>query len=193
MCGNPVGEGATLVRIVMTILYNKSMTPDKIFKYCPVCKNEVVFEINKITCQNCGLEYYTNPAPCNGIIVRKNDSILLVRRKLDPQKGKLDFAGGFIEAGETAEESVKREIREELGCELSSLSYFKSYADVYTFNNVTYRTLGIIFVATIKDDATITPGDDVAGYEYIPMHEIPYDQIAFESVARALKDYINSA
>lgn len=169
------------------------MTLDKIFKYCPVCKHELIITGNKMNCGACGLEYYTNPAPCNAVVIEKDDSILLVKRKVDPQKGKLDFAGGFIEKGETAEQSVRREIREELGCELESLTYFNSYHDTYEFNGITYSTLGIVFIATLHKEVTITIGDDVAGYIYVKKDAIPYNDIAFSSVSQALSDYVKNS
>lgn len=145
-----------------------------------------------MTCESCNLEYYINPAPCNGVLITKGNSILLVRRKLDPQKGKLDFAGGFIERGESVEESIKREIQEELGCRIKQLSYFRSYADTYEFKGITYATLGMIFTAELEDDAVVTPADDVSEYLYIDKHTIPFEEIAFPSVARALADYVSS-
>ncbi len=168
------------------------MTHDRIFKYCPVCRDSVIFTGSKMTCDSCDLEYYVNPSPCNAVLISKGNSILLVRRKLDPQKGKLDFAGGFIERGENVEESIKREIQEELGSKLMHLSYFRSYADTYEFKGITYATLGIVFTAELEDNAVITPADDVSEYIYVDKNNIPYDEIAFPSVARALAEYVNS-
>ncbi len=51
---------------------------------------------------------------CNAIILR-NNKVLLVRRAEEPERGKWCFPGGRIELGETAEEAITREMKEELG------------------------------------------------------------------------------
>jgi ADP-ribose pyrophosphatase YjhB (NUDIX family) len=58
---------------------------------------------------------HKNPVPAVDFLVSKdnNSKILLVRRKNDPIKGMLSIPGGFINEGETAEQSMRREAKEE--------------------------------------------------------------------------------
>jgi 8-oxo-dGTP diphosphatase len=51
-------------------------------------------------------------------IVTRRGSVLLTRRAHAPSAGLWDLPGGFLEAGETPEEALRRELREELGVEL---------------------------------------------------------------------------
>jgi len=66
----------------------------------------------------------------SAIIVRDIDrKVFLARRSLRKQysPGEWEMVGGVMEDGETAEDCVAREIREELKCELASLKFFRSY------------------------------------------------------------------
>ncbi len=68
-----------------------------------------------VTCNNCSQITYSNPIPVAVILLPVDNGILLVRRGIEPQKGKLALPGGFIETGETWQEGGVRELREEAG------------------------------------------------------------------------------
>ena len=62
---------------------------------------------------------HKNPIPAVDFIIindgdNNNSKILLVTRKNDPFRGMLSIPGGFINAGETAEDAMRREAKEEL-------------------------------------------------------------------------------
>ncbi len=69
--------------------------------------------------------------PIVAVIIERNTLILMHRRNYEPQKGKVDFVGGFVERGETVEEAAVREVKEETGFEvtltkkLAVLDYFQ--------------------------------------------------------------------
>lgn len=58
-----------------------------------------------------------------GVIV-KNDKIVLIKKANGPYKGKLDLPGGTIEFGETPEETLLREMKEEVGIDVKTFSLF---------------------------------------------------------------------
>src|SRR3954470_12515537 len=58
-------------------------------------------------------------APCVGAVVRGvAGRLLMIRRGREPSRGLWSLPGGRVEAGETAEEAVVREVREETGLEV---------------------------------------------------------------------------
>jgi ADP-ribose pyrophosphatase YjhB (NUDIX family) len=64
------------------------------------------------TCAACGSVSYLNPLPVAVAVVPVDDGVLLVRRGIAPV-GKVALPGGFIDRGETWQEAVARELREE--------------------------------------------------------------------------------
>ena len=105
-------------------------------------------------------------------------------------KGFLDLPGGFIEPGESMEESTIREIKEELGIDIQKVTYFNSYPDEYLFQGVTIKTLGLTLIGKIEDGAKIIPTDDVEEATFYSKDKIPMDKIAFLSIKQALLDYL---
>jgi len=62
--------------------------------------------------------YPMRPIAAVGVVVRRNDQVLIVRRAQRPQRGEWSLPGGAIELGERAREAARREIREECGLEI---------------------------------------------------------------------------
>lgn len=78
-------------------------------------------------CPACGLTNFPRIAPAVIVAVTKGDELLLARAQRFPQ-GFYSVLAGFVEAGETLEECVRREIREEAGVEVKNIRYFGSQA-----------------------------------------------------------------
>ncbi|HRI63548.1 MAG TPA: NUDIX domain-containing protein [Polyangium sp.] len=70
-------------------------------------------------CKSCGLQVWANPIPVSVVlvpIVREGKTgLLVVRRGIEPGRGRLAFAGGFLEDHETWQVGGTREIQEETG------------------------------------------------------------------------------
>ena len=95
---------------------------ENIFTYCPHCgSTDVEFpRLVRFLCHQCGFVYYHNIAAAVAVIFRRKDEILFTVRNIDPDKGKLDLPGGFIDPDENAEAAVCREVNEELGLQIVS-------------------------------------------------------------------------
>ncbi|QEA40033.1 NAD(+) diphosphatase [Pistricoccus aurantiacus] len=78
-------------------------------------------------CPNCGHRNYPRISPCIITLVTHGKDMLLGRNRRFPP-GRYSTLAGFIEAGESAEEAVRREIYEEVGITLGPIRYFKSQA-----------------------------------------------------------------
>ncbi|HHT62758.1 MAG: NAD(+) diphosphatase [Bacillota bacterium] len=81
-------------------------------------------EIAKI-CPACGFLSYPTVAPAIIVAVIKDNQILLARNKQRPFKF-YSLIAGFVEAGESLEDCVRREVQEEVGIKVKNISYFKS-------------------------------------------------------------------
>lgn len=65
-----------------------------------------------------GREYPTRPIAGVGVVVRKGNQVLLIRRGKPPRQGEWGIPGGALELGETWRQAAVREVREECGIEI---------------------------------------------------------------------------
>jgi len=160
------------------------------FLYCPKCAGKFQKSGPKhLTCTDCGLEYYINPKLTNAVILKnRQGKILLARRAKDPQKGKWDLPGGFVDANETVEESIHREIHEELGIQVHSLKYLSSFYNDYEYAGIVYNTICVLFEAQMDDEDAISPADDVSDVAYFTASDLPYEDFAFPGMSACLKN-----
>ena len=76
-------------------------------------------------CPNCGQSHYPRIAPAVMALVRRGNELLLARSPHFPP-GMYSALAGFVEPGETLEQTLVREVREEVGIEVANLRYFAS-------------------------------------------------------------------
>jgi NAD+ diphosphatase len=77
------------------------------------------------TCPNCGAEHHPRTDPVVIMLVERGDDVLLGRQARWP-KGRYSALAGFVEPGESLEEAVAREVREESGIEVDTPRYVSS-------------------------------------------------------------------
>jgi NAD+ diphosphatase len=100
---------------------------DQTHQYCGRCGAAAADdpEDRAKLCPRCGLKSFPRIAPAVIAAVTRSDRILLARAKRFPVK-LYSVLAGFVEPGETLEECLVREVREETGVEVSGLRYFGS-------------------------------------------------------------------
>ena len=118
-------------------------------------------------------EYPSRPIVGIGVIVIKDDSVLLVRRGKPPNVGSWTLPGGAQEVGETAEEAARRELLEETGVQVGPL-YFAANVD-----NIRRDAEGRVqFHYTILDFAARwEAGEPVAATDVSEALWVPLDQL----------------
>ena len=88
-------------------------------RFCPQCGGPIGLQPldgrERPVCSACGHIVYVNPAPSVAAVLIQEGRVLLVKRGIEPGFGLWGLPGGFIEAGETPEEAVAREVLEETG------------------------------------------------------------------------------
>jgi 8-oxo-dGTP diphosphatase len=122
------------------------------------------------TCPRCGFVNYANPKPGVAALVERDGRLLLALRAVAPAKGRWDLPGGFLQAGETAEACLHREIREETGLEVRVVRYLGSFADQYGPRR--QPTLNLAFVVAIIQGQPHA-ASDVAELRWFSPGEIP--------------------
>ncbi len=118
-------------------------------------------------CSACGAMDWMNPAPAVGLASVEQGRVLLSRRAGPPMQGYWDLVGGFMEPGETPDEAVAREVKEETGCLLTDL-------DVRAVAPGTYDGRPTLnFLATGRLVGTPKAGDDSAELKWHPLDDLP--------------------
>jgi len=136
------------------------------------------------------LEYVTTklsagPFTTVDAIIELPGGIVVIQRSNPPFGWALP--GGFVDYGESLEDAVKREAREETNLELTGIKQFHTYSDPQ--RDPRFHTVGTVFIA--KGKGKPKAGDDAAGLKVIKLSEIAKLEFAFDH-KKILQDYLKS-
>ena len=159
------------------------------FAYCPVCgsKRFVVHNFKSKQCEDCGFTYYANPCSATAaFILNERQELLVVRRAKEPAKGTHDLPGGFCDMGETVEEGMLREIKEETGLDVENIQYLFSSPNVYQYSGMGVHTLDMDYLVRVPNDVTVRAADDAAECLWIPLDEVNPADFGLTSIRNAV-------
>lgn len=126
---------------------------------------------------------HRNPVPTVDAILQRGSKILLIRRKNEPFKGMLALPGGFVNQGETVEDAVKREVREETSLEVEPIDILGVYSNPN--RDPREHTLSVVFVAIILS-GNEKAQDDASKLEWVELSNV---QTAAFDHQQILDDY----
>ena len=118
-------------------------------------------------------QYPKKPVVGVGAIILNADQILLEKRKNSPGKGKWTIPGGLVDLGETAEQAVIREVKEETGLEV----YEPRLVDVVNYisfgekDGVKYHYVIIDYIVTSKG-GKVNAASDADDLKWVPFQEV---------------------
>ncbi len=95
--------------------------------YCSQCGSQTHFrpDLMAMACDSCRQWHYPRVSPCIIVAVRREGEILLAQHPRH-RNGMYTVVAGFVEAGETLEQCVAREVKEETGIEVQNIRYIAS-------------------------------------------------------------------
>ena len=105
------------------------------------------------------------------IFSEQNKVLAMKRAAHKPAAGKWEFPGGKIEPGETPEQAIKREIREELNIEITRLTHFDNSKTVTTEWEV---ELDCFLVESDSMPTESTDHDEMRWVEIDKLHELDW-------------------
>jgi len=164
--------------------------PTRVFRFCPRCGSDKIriSSVKSKKCPDCGLDWYFNmSAAVAGLIFNDEGKLLMSVRAHEPAKGMLDLPGGFVDPGETAEDALIREIREELNLDIEIIAYLGTFPNTYLFSGVIYHTLDLAFKCRARNLEQIQAGDDVSGFEFVDPEHPDFERIGLSSIREMLR------
>ncbi len=130
-------------------------------------------------CPQCSLDSYPRLAPAVIVLVERDDGRVLLARNAGFSEPFYSCLAGFVEPGETLEEAVRREVREEVGIELSDIRYFGSQPWPFP------HSLMIGFTARLASGEVRPDGQEIIEAAWFSTSDLP--RLPGEiSIARAL-------
>ncbi len=163
------GESSTLKEIVFCLNNQEAFT---------VFKKGVMGYLEYVTTKLSGGPFVTVD-----VIIELPEGIVIIKRSNPPFGWALP--GGFVDYGESLEDAVKREAKEETNLDLTQVRQFHTYSDPK--RDPRFHTVGTVFIA--KADGRPKAGDDAAGIKIIKLNEIEKLEFAFDH-KKILADYL---
>lgn len=135
-------------------------------------------------CEQCDTIHYQNPKLVLGTLPIWQDKILLCRRAIEPRQGFWTLPAGFMECAETMVEGAQRETVEEAGANITMGPLF-SMVDVPRIAQV-----HVFFLAQLNT-LEFAPGSETLEIRMCSETEVPWDELAFQTVRLTLKRYFS--
>ena len=154
--------------------------------FCPLCGNSLQtrtrFDKPRRSCSECGYVHFTDPKVGVGVLVVQERKVLLVRRAVDPERGKWSIPAGYLDRGEDPKETAVREAKEETGLEV----VIDALVDVY-FNPPEQggASIFILYRAAVTG-GEVQAGDDADEVGFFGAEELP--ELAFASTRAAISN-----
>jgi 8-oxo-dGTP diphosphatase len=158
------------------------------FKFCPHCggllKSSILrdHEPARLVCSECAFIFYLDPKLVACSVVEMDNRIVLLKRDINPQKGRWVLPGGYVDRGEEVKAAAIRETEEECGIKIR----ISDLLGVYSYTG----RIGVVIVyLTEYVSGDLIIGDETQDVKLVSPDEIPWDDLAFPSTKDALKDY----
>ncbi len=153
-------------------------------KFCPRCghllEEKEIHGRERKYCPACGFVFFRDPKVGASVLVEHDNKILLVKRGIQPNKGKWCLPGGFVEFDESPENAAIRECKEETNLDVK----IEKLLGIYPYIN-DLRGPGILIAYKVKiigDVKELKPGDDAEVARFFSPYELPpMEEIAFRT------------
>lgn len=155
------------------------------FKFCPRCATSLSLHDHERAkvCGSCGHHQYPRISPCIIVLVRKGNQCLLAHAaRFAP--GRYSTLAGFIEAGESAEAAVAREVMEEVGIEITNLRY--CFSQSWPFPH----SLMLGYLADYKEGEITPDGLEIIDARWFSVDDMPILPPRFTIARRLINQFL---
>jgi ADP-ribose pyrophosphatase YjhB (NUDIX family) len=118
-------------------------------------------------------EYPAHPVVGVGAVVVRDGKALINKRAHEPRKGEWSLPGGLLELGESLQDAVRREIKEETSLEIEVGPVIETFDRVHRDDQgkIRYHFVIVDFVCAWSDGEAV-PGSDADGVAWVRAEEI---------------------
>jgi ADP-ribose pyrophosphatase YjhB (NUDIX family) len=158
--------------------------------FCSHCGNPVVQRIPegdsrlRFVCETCQTIHYQNPNIVAGAVPVWGTQVLLCRRAIEPRLGYWTLPAGFMENGETIEQAARRETVEEACATLRNMT-------LYMLVDVPHISQVHVFYRADLVSLDFAAGVESLEVKLFEEDEIPWSELAFQTVRRTLECYFS--
>jgi NAD+ diphosphatase len=145
------------------------LTWDRDHRFCGRCGTPTTSDPGERArrCPNCKLSVYPRISPVIMVLIHRGNELLLLGRAHRFPSGTFSALAGFCEAGETLEQTLVREVREEVGVEVDDIRYFGSQSWPFP------QSLMIAFTARYAGGDVVPDGVEIAEAKWFPADALP--------------------
>ena len=164
------------------------MLDDSEIKFCPRCghaleRREAAGRARPV-CPNCNYIHFFDPKVAAATLIERDGEILLVRRVMNPEKGKWTTPGGFVDAGEDPRAAALRECLEETGLQVEIVELL----DVLFTDEHPKSANIVIFYRARVVGGELQAQDDADMLGFFKPDELP--EIAFGTTREMLRQWM---
>lgn len=138
-------------------------------KYCSVCGAGLVDHEQEEAryCPECRMLYFPKISPAVIVLIKREDGAVLLAHNSKFRHKVYSLIAGFVEAGESAEDAVRREVREEVGLEIKNIQY--KYSQSWPFPD----SLMLGFTAEYESGVLTPDGEEIVDANFYRPDELP--------------------
>ncbi len=137
-------------------------------RYCGICGGATVLRENEraLECAACAHLFFPRINPCVIVLVTRGERLLLARHARF-RAGYYSCLAGFVEIGETPEQTIAREVREEVGLEVKNIRYAESQSWPFP------SQLMLGFLADYSAGDIVPAPDEIEDADWFRVDELP--------------------
>jgi len=160
---------------------------DRAHRFCGVCGTPTEAQPNERSrkCPACGHTAYPRLSPAMMVLVWREGEVLLAR---SPHyvPGVYSALAGFVEAGESIEQCIHREVAEEVGVDVTDLRYYGSQSWPFP------HSLMIAYTARWTDGAIVKQDDEIEDAQWYALDALPKIPPRFSISGHLIRDTVVS-
>lgn len=157
-------------------------------RFCGICGSATVLRENEriLECAACPHQFFPRINPCVIVLVTRGEEVLLARSARF-RSGYYSCLAGFVEIGETPEQTVAREVREEAGVEVENVRYVESQPWPFP------SQLMLGYLADYKSGEIVPDRDEIEDAGWFALSDLPLTPSANVTIAgRLIQGYRRS-